>query len=193
MNLQLTHRKDALEIVSNGTFSGGALCGASFSLLPLTFVFALLFCSTTALVAREREDLDISMTARRVEVSAGTEKLVDESVAKPGDIIHYTAQFRNQSAKSLSHLAPTIPVPAGMEYVPSPNLTAPVEASLDGQTFEAIPVRRARVLADGRRVMIEIPAAAYRALRWQAGELAPGATFTAAARVRVVTNLAAQP
>lgn len=146
--------------------------------------------SPATLAAQDNGNLRISFTAQRVIQSAnGAEELSDSPVAAPGDVIRYTALFHNHGAQTLKRLAPTIPIPAGMVYTPTPALPAPAEASLDGNLFEPIPVRRERRLDDGRKVLVEVPFSSYRALRWKAGELAPGATFTAAARVRVISTI----
>ena len=63
---------------------------------------------------------------------------------------------------------------------------APAEASLDGRTFAPIPLKRRVTLPTGEVQEQEVPPSEYRALRWQAGDLAPGSRTAIAARTRIL-------
>lgn len=143
----------------------------------------------SSLWAKEKNDLEIALTAQSVvrDVS-GQESLVANVSVEPGDVVAYTAVYRNHGAQPLRQLVPTLPVPAGMEFIAGSAQPAPATASLDGKKFEPYPIRRTHKLADGREVTTEIPVSAYRALRWSAGDLSPKDALTVVIRARVSTN-----
>jgi hypothetical protein len=85
----------------------------------------------------------------------------------------------------VKELAATLPVPRGMEFLPRTAAPEPILASLDGKTFEPVPLQRRVRLANGREVTRDVPAAEYRFLRWSLGTLGARETRTVAARVRV--------
>ena len=143
----------------------------------------------TVTSASAKNDLAISLTAKKVVVQAdGKEKLIAAERAFPGEVIQYDAQYVNQSAKPLTSVAPMLPIPNGMEFVPQSASPAPSEASLDGRQFEPLPIMRKVRMPSGEEKEIEVPATEYRALRWKAGDLAAGATTTITARTRLVSN-----
>lgn len=161
--------------------------------LVLVSVFGLLG-QGSALRAKDARDLEIALTAQQVvRDAAGVETLKDHAAVEPGQLVQYTATYHNRSVLPLRNLAPTLPIPAGMEFVPGSASPAPQLASLDGKNFEPYPIRHTHRLADGREVIVEVPASAYRALRWAAGELAPGFTLVTTARARVATTVVSLP
>jgi len=191
MKLQIIPRGESLEIASIDTPPGSGSRTAA-TLLPFVFALTLFFSSTSELQARERQDLEINLKARRVSSAGHTHPAPDDQTARPGDVLHYTADFINRSDRALSRVAPTIPVPVGMELMLCPTLPNPAEASLDGRSFEAFPIKRKQILADGTKVLVEMPLSSYRAVRWHTGDLAPGATCTVSVCVRVLSSPLAQ-
>lgn len=132
------------------------------------------------------DDLAIQLVAQRVEHKAdGSESFQPATQAKPGDIIEYTAQYKNQSNGAISNLQPVLPIPAGMEYISDSAKPAPVAASLDGKKFLAIPLKRKVKLAGGEVQERKVPASEYRALQWRVGELPANKTVAFSARVRI--------
>lgn len=143
--------------------------------------------TATAQSANAKNDLSISLTARKVVLQAdGKEKLIVADRAFPGEVIQYDALYKNQSAMPVTSVAPTLPIPVGMVFVPESASPAPSEASLDGKKFEPLPIRRKLKTPGGGEAEVEVPAIEYRALRWNAGELAPGAKTTITARTRLL-------
>jgi len=127
--------------------------------------------------------LDNEIAAKKVVKSTdGKERLLPADRAFPGEVIQYDALYQNQSAKPLSGVSPTLPIPSGMIFVPESATPAPAEASLDGKSFQPIPILRKVTLPNGDEKMEEVPATEYRALRWRAGDLAAGAKTTVTAR-----------
>ena len=134
-----------------------------------------------------KEDLAISLTAKKVVVqSDGKEKLVAADRAFPGEVIQYDALYVNQSAKPLTSVAPTLPIPNGMVFVPESASPAPSEASLDGRNFQTLPILRKVRMPSGEEKEVEVPATEYRALRWKASDLAAGAKTAITARTKLV-------
>lgn len=156
----------------------------------LLFAAALFLSATGRLSAAQKSDLEISLVTQRVEFSAGKTVLTPDPAvsASPGEVIQYTASYRNLSSKSLSQLAPTLPIPVGTEYVADSAAPAATEGSLDGKSFERLPIRRPQKLADGSEIYVVMPNRCIRALRWSAGDLPAAGTFIASARVRVISN-----
>ena len=153
--------------------------------LALAGLFALspAFAATTS-------GVETSLEARKVERSTeGKERLVAATSAKPGDTIEYTATYRNAGALPVRNLEATLPIPANTEYVEGSASTAGAKASLDGQAFEAMPLKR-RVVREGVASEEPVPLREYRYLRWYPGELAPGRSISFSARVKVVEDSA---
>lgn len=143
--------------------------------------------SPTASSSAAKNDLAISLTARKVVRQAdGKEKLLAADRAFPGEVIQYDALYVNRSAKPLTRVSPALPIPNGMVFVPNSAAPPPAEASLDGKSFQKIPILRKVTMPTGEEKEEEVPATEYRALRWQAGDLAAGATTVVTARTRLV-------
>lgn len=123
---------------------------------------------------------------------ARPEHLVDAAQTRIGDRLEYVATYRNPTAAALHHVVVTVPVPRdGVEYLmdsaaPQANL-----ASTDGKQYAALPLARVKVAADGHRASAPAPAADYRFLRWDLGDVPAGATRTVRARVQVTATTSA--
>lgn len=154
----------------------------------VTFAISLFMSSTAQLGAQTKDDLEIALSVDRVMRKGNEERFEDAATAGPGDVVRYRAVYRNQSSGPLRQLAPTLPIPVGTEYVANSAWPLPAEASLDGQTYETLPIRRLQRRPDGTEELRAVPASAFRALRWRVGELAPGSAFSAMARVRVISK-----
>lgn len=136
--------------------------------------------------------LGISLTAHRVAVDArGRESFQPAAEAKPGETVEYRAAYRNSGVASVGEVQATLPIPDGTEYVARTARPAPALASLDGRTFEPVPLKRRIRLPNGQETVREIPAAEYRFLRWTLGSIDAGRAQTVSARVRVSTLTAA--
>lgn len=116
--------------------------------------------STYAATATSTDPLSITLTANQLVMQNGQSVLKPVTKANSGDTIQYTAAYRNNIEKPMTDVVITLPVPVNMVYT-SNSTPAPVQASLDGAKFEAIPIKR---LVNGK--MVEVPTAQYRALRW---------------------------
>ena len=144
------------------------------------------------LAALAQPGLDVQLTAQRVAVDArGREVLTPATEAKPGQLVEYRAAYRNPGATRVRAVQATLPIPEGTEYVVRTARPAPALASLDGRTFEAIPLTRKVRLSNGQTVVREVPASEYRYLRWSLGAIESGRTESVRARVRVSPLVAA--
>lgn len=152
----------------------------------LMLAFALLGPGA-ALAQRAADPLESRLEARKVVIADGRETLADAATVKPGDVIEYVATYRNTGTRPITGLQATVPVPPDTEFVPGTARPAQAQASLDGRTFAAIPLKR-MATRNGRQVEEQVPYREYRYLRWTAGELGSGKALAFTARVRVVDD-----
>jgi len=139
--------------------------------------------------AQNAGDVHVTLKAQKVLRSKdGKETLQLADRAFPGEIIQYDALYQNQGKKGVHNLEPTLPIPAGLEYLPDASSPAPVKASLDGRNFEAVPLVRAVKTADGSVKQEQVPYSEYRALRWEVGDLDSGKTAVISARARLAAK-----
>jgi hypothetical protein len=80
----------------------------------------------------------------------------------------------------------------GVEYLIDSSTPKANLASTDGKSFRPIPLMRTETLPNGQQVQRPAPAADYRFLRWNLGDLPVGATRTVRARVQVVSDVVAR-
>lgn len=150
----------------------------------LAFAFALVATFAPALAYADG-DVTVTLHAARVTMANGREVLAPADQAKPGEVLQYRAVYTNTGKRDVRQLMATLPIPAGVEYLPTTAAPAAVLASLDGRTYAAVPLTRKERTADGREVIVEIPASEYRFLRWAVGQLPAKQTRTMTARMRV--------
>jgi hypothetical protein len=129
----------------------------------------------------------LELSVHRVVVDAqGVERLQPADAARAGDVLEYRAVYVNSTAKPIRGAQVTLPVPAaGVEYRLDSATPAAALASSDGRLFATVPLLQPQPGPDGKPVLRPAPASAYRFLRWQLGDLAPGASRTVHARVRL--------
>ncbi len=135
---------------------------------------------------RAAEPVTNTLAVQRVVIeSGGGERTEPAGTAKPGDLLQYVAAFHNNGEAVLHGLAATLPLPAGTEFVPGSQRPAEPQASLDGKTFQSLPLKRVVTRPDGTMGEELVPAREYRFLRWSAADVAPNGTLTVSARVVV--------
>lgn len=124
-----------------------------------------------------------------VRTPAGEVSRAPAEAAKPGDLVVYTARYRNNGKDDASALQLTLPVPAGMDYQGHEgDRQAPQLASLDGQTYAPVPLTRKVRNAQGQETVQPVPLAEYRYLRWNVARLAAGASVSVQLAAKVSTN-----
>ena len=189
MKLHLSIHEGALQIARTSRLNFARLAQRGRHVFTFAFVLGALFASSAQLQAREKKDLEIRLIAQRVTTDAsGAECLTDIVDAAPGDVVQYTAIFLNAGDKPLRHLTPTLPIPAGMEYLAASAAPAAIAASIDGESFGPLPLIMERKLERGIEIFVEFSPRIYRALRWKVAELAPGQSITVTARAVVLAT-----
>jgi uncharacterized repeat protein (TIGR01451 family) len=149
---------------------------------------AMLCAAAQGAFAQAGGAVETRLDAHKVERAAdGRETLGDAQAARPGDVIEYTATYRNTGKQPVRNLEATLPIPANTEYVPGSVQPAQARASLDAHAFGVLPLKR-RVMRDGRQVEEIVPVREYRYLRWYPNELEPGKAVTFSARVKVLED-----
>ncbi|MCF3648619.1 hypothetical protein [Synoicihabitans lomoniglobus] len=153
----------------------GSRVAAPLSLSRLSALLVLLTVALLPASAVAAGDLRIGLVAEKVISTVdGTEVFDTQSPAQPGDVIQYTAVYRNTGDGHISNLAPVLPIPEGMRCDLTAASPAPAEASLDGKTFVPMAEAVAALKADNSRVV--------RALRWHVAQLDAGSSATVVAR-----------
>ncbi len=151
-----------------------------------SFAIAGVVALVMPLAALAAGDVQVSLTAHRVLKGAtGQERLAPADHAKPGEVIEYQARYTNSGRSGVRQMVATLPIPAGTQYLPATAAPQTALASVDGQHFEAIPLKRRVRLADGSEVTRDVPVSEYRFLRWTLGDMPAGGSRTVSARVRV--------
>lgn len=133
----------------------------------------------------QRTDVTSTLVAQRVETVDGKVVLRPAAQGKPGDVIDYSTTYRNGGTAGAAKLLATVPVPAGTTFVAGSAAPAAALASTDGVRFAPIPLMRMVRLASGADRSEAVPLAEYRALRWDVGTLAAGASAVVSMRVRI--------
>ncbi len=129
----------------------------------------------------------VEMKAEKVTVQNGKELTASADKAAPGDVVQYTAVYKNPDKSPAKRVFATLPIPPATEYVSGTGAPTGAMASTDGTNFYAIPLKRTVKNAEGKMVEQEIPVSEYRALRWSLGDLASGESRTVSARVKLRT------
>ncbi len=156
------------------------------AILRRSLVLALVSAASFApALAFASGPVNVALTAQRVTIENGRESLGSADAARPGEVLQYRAVYRNDGKAAVRSLMATLPIPAGLEYLPRTAAPAVVQASLDGKTFAPVPLMRRTRDAAGREVVREVPPSEYRFLRWSIGTLSPKETRTVVARARV--------
>lgn len=127
------------------------------------------------------------LSAKRIVVDAtGKETRGEVHAAKPGDVLEYRVAYRNPGKETARQVRALLPIPAdAFIYVAASAHPAKAFASIDGKQFDAVPLMRAVLLPDGKRELRPVPLAEYRYLRWNLGDLPPGAEAVVSARMRM--------
>ena len=164
----------------------------SMILLPIAACMALLQSPAFA-AAADKPALTSELQVWNVVKGAdGAETLQPAQSVKPGDVLQYTAVYKNADSRAVNRLVASLPIPAGTELVGASALPRDVQASLDGKVYATTPLMRKLRRADGQMADVPVPLTEYRYLRWPEQQVAAGASFSTSARVRVVSSLASE-
>ena len=159
-------------------------------MIPVKNLIALVMLSSFTIVshARDESDLSIKLVQGKIVTLQGKETRESADSVKPGDTIEYTAEYFNKGSKPITSLYAIIPVPSDVEYLPASARPAIIQASLNGDKYESVPLKRKVKHADGKEIEELVPYREYRYVRWAAGDLAPGNSQKYSLRVRLDTN-----
>jgi uncharacterized repeat protein (TIGR01451 family) len=149
------------------------------------FSAAMVFASASTFAKTEGSQVEGTLEQNRIVMVDGKESLVAADKVSPGDTLLYKVRYSNKGATPANNLVVTLPIPKGLEYQASADLPKAAQASLDGDRFEAIPIKRLVKSADGQEALKEVPLSQYRALRWTVDQLQGGKSVSFSARARV--------
>ena len=161
--------------------------------MPRTLLLVSLITSVLLGSLQAADPVTVTLTAKKVVVSAEHRETTEPAGnARPGDTLLYEAACRNNTEGTIRGLQATVPIPAGVEFIPQ-STSVPVKggaltASLDGKDFGALPLLHTTKQADGKTAKTPVPPGEYRAVRWSIPEIAAGATLTVSLRAKVLTN-----
>jgi uncharacterized repeat protein (TIGR01451 family) len=169
--------------------------GVSKHRLIVPFLYAMLICQNSyAESGRElahrkvtpTEPLLITLSSQKVQVGGdGKVTYSKADKVKPGDIVQYSAVYRNRSKSAIARLKASLPIPFGMQYVEKSSRPASVFATVDGIKYEAEPLVRTIKDKDGKGNQVAVPYSEYQSLRWEIGNLEAGKKIEVVARMQV--------
>lgn len=133
-------------------------------------------------------EVKVLLIASRIITVDGTEKKEPGDKAKPGDVLEYVAEYKNPDKSAVKEVVATLPVPAGMEYVPNTAMPSQVMASTSDGNFAPVPLKRAVRGANGKVTQELVPYSEYRSLRWNLGDMSGGTSKSVRARMKVRTQ-----
>jgi len=133
-------------------------------------------------------EVKVVLTASKVVLVNGKELKESGEKARPGEVIEYVAEYRNTSKAPVTNVVATLPVPAGMEFVPDTVQPLQVMASTDERNYAPLPLKRMVKGTDGKMVEQIVPYSEYRSLRWTLGEIQGGGSKIVKARMKVKTQ-----
>lgn len=157
------------------------------AILLLTLTLLLTTSGVRAAQAQKPGEVTSLLQALRVvEGQDGAESFAEASRAKSGETLEYRLTYQNGTAGEVRNLAATLPIPRGTAFLERSARPGQVLASLDGSTFQPVPLLRDQKLPDGTVKRVPVPASEYRFLRWMVPTLKSGASTTLVARVRIL-------
>ncbi|MDD4929569.1 MAG: hypothetical protein PHP85_09860 [Gallionella sp.] len=142
--------------------------------------------------SRLKGDVEVVLQQFKVVVHNGAEELKPVERIKPGEIIQYQATYSNVSDHAVHQLQANLPIPPETEYLPGSAKPAIVEASTDGVTYAAVPLRKKVLLANGKTEERDVPVSEYRSLRWAIGDINAGQKVSVYARIRLAPVASAE-
>lgn len=152
----------------------------------------VLLLGSTAGFALAAEAVSNVLVVHRIAMQpGGAEAAESAAAARPGDVLEYKALFHNNGTSVAHGLSATLPLPPGTEFLPGSQQPATALASVDGATFQALPLKRVVRAADGSSHEELVPAREYRYLRWAGTDLPGSGDLAVSARVRIAGVTAA--
>src|ERR1700730_12540067 len=147
--------------------------------LKKTFVIV----AALALYLPLQAEVKVLLIATKIVKIDGTEKTQPGDKAQPGDVIEYVAEYKNPDKSPVKDVLATLPVPAGMEYIPNTAAPGQVMASTGDGSYAPIPLKKEVRGADGKITQVLLPYSEYHSLRWNLGVIAGGTSKSVRARM----------
>jgi hypothetical protein len=166
--------------------SAALLTGVAWAQSNLNSTAAANSSSNPGFTSTSASTLRSELTVKQVVVQDnGTESFRPAIEVKPNDLLQYAASYVNTGTSPVKHLVASLPIPPGTQWIDASAVPRAVLASTDGKVFMPVPLTRRVKDASGQVSEQPVPLSEYRALRWAEQVVAPGATYTVSARVRV--------
>lgn len=149
-------------------------------------VICLVLLIALPVSAADKGDVVSELTAKKVLKGADNKEIFQPAdIANPGDVIEYTAVYRNKGKDAAKDFKATLPVPQGMEYLSGTAKPEGFSASLDGKKYAPAPLKRKHKLPNGKEEVRDVPYSEYRFLQWDLNHLPAGKTATVVARMKI--------
>ena len=133
--------------------------------------------------------LSSKLTVSHIDTSDDKAPPKPATSAKPGDVLEYSASYFNGGKTPVERVQAVVPVPPGTVLLANSAKPANPQATLDGVSFSATPLKRTVKLPDGKSRDELVPLSEYRALRWPLGTIAASQNVVVSLRVQVVQTL----
>jgi uncharacterized repeat protein (TIGR01451 family) len=133
-------------------------------------------------------EVKVLLIANKIIKVDGNEQKQPGDKAQPGEVIEYVAEYKNPDKSMVKDVVATLPVPAGMEYIPNTATPGQVMASTGDDNYAPVPLKRAVRGADGKLTQELVPYSEYRSLRWTLGQISGGMSKSVKARMKVKTQ-----
>ncbi len=157
----------------------------NFRMLPALMMIVV---SHAALAQSSAEVVSTLSVQRITNQAEGKEMAGPAASAKPGDVLEYVVDYKNQGKSAARSLVVTLPLPTGTEYIPNSANPVASLASVDGIAYAPLPLMRKVKQADGKVIDQPVPYANYRFLRWAGLDLAPGKNRRYTTRVKLAND-----
>ncbi|HEV2964215.1 MAG TPA: hypothetical protein VG649_20475 [Candidatus Angelobacter sp.] len=153
-----------------------------------SFKATFVIVAALALYLPLQAEIKVLLIANKIIRVDGTEKKAPGDKVKPGEVIEYVAEYKNHDKSPAKNVVATLPVPAGMEYVPETAIPNQVMASTSDGNYAPVPLKKAARGADGKVTQELVPYSDYRSLRWNLGDMDGGTSKSVRARMKVKTQ-----
>lgn len=158
------------------------MAGFAQKLLRLPLFAALCCCVAAAWAAPV---VSSQLVVDKVVQGVGGESLKPATAAQPGDVLQYRATYANAGDHAAGHLVADLPIPAGTALQEQGIVPSGASATLDGNTYAPMPLKRKVIGKDGKVHEERVPLVEIRGLRWNLGNLEPGQSRVVQLRVHV--------
>jgi uncharacterized repeat protein (TIGR01451 family) len=149
---------------------------------------ALNIAQNTAPTAAQQQSVVVpELKAYKVVKNDNKETLAPADSIRPGETIEYQVRYLNRGGVAVKDLNATLPIPGNLQFVPGSAQPANAEASLDGKSFSALPLKRTVKDEQGNTKTVLVPAGEYRYLRWKVSSIAAGKSAEVAARAKLAS------